>query len=198
MKPYISEEDETRRAGGASHGELVQATRSLLDAVSAAEAPASMAAEARAALAKVTEMLAPYAVPRVTAPAGNRPDLPGEGHPLHVPSVIESWAGGQVRGTVTFTRAHDGGRGAVHGGFLPLLYDDVLGRLASRAASQSRTAFLHVDYRAITPVGVELALQGRIDRVEGRKLFVSGEVLAGEVVCNVATALFVTLRPGQP
>jgi acyl-coenzyme A thioesterase PaaI-like protein len=184
--------------GGAAHAHLVAATRALIDAVAAAAVPEDVAHAAMADIGRATRTLEPYGVSRVEAPAGNRADLPGEGHPAMAPSMIDHWSARDVRGRVVFTRAHDGGRGAVHGGWLSLVYDDVLGRLAGRARPQSRTAFLHVDYRAVTPVGVELTIEGRIDRIEGRKIFVSGAMRRGDRVLTEARALFLVLRVGQP
>lgn len=59
-------------------------------------------------------------------PAGQRPDLPGEGHPLRPPTVVKEWLPDQVRAEITFSRAHVGSGNAVHGGVPPLVYVDVL------------------------------------------------------------------------
>lgn len=40
----------------------------------------------------------------------------------------------------------------------------------------SRTAFLHVDYRRITPIDVPLIVRGRVTNTEGRKAFVCAEL----------------------
>ena len=61
-----------------------------------------------------------------------------------------------------------------------------------------RTAFLHVDYRKIAPVEKELQVDARVDRIRGRKIFVTGPApRRGHVLCD-AEALFVKLNPGQP
>ena len=64
--------------------------------------------------------------------------------------------------------------------------------------SRSRTAYLHVNYRQIAPVDQELQVDAAIDRIEGRKIFVSGRLLDGDAVLCDAEALFVRLKPGQP
>jgi hypothetical protein len=77
--------------------------------------------------------------------------------------------------------------------------DEILGRLAnSGGRTRSRTAYLHVDYRSVTPIGEELTFDGRFDRVEGRKRYLSGRMYRGEVLVTEANGLFVELRPGQP
>ena len=58
-------------------------------------------------------------------------------------------------------------------------------------------------------VGLRVGRQGRggagrlravpgIDRIDGRKIFLSGRLLDGDVVLCEAEALFLTLLPGQP
>jgi acyl-CoA thioesterase FadM len=63
---------------------------------------------------------------------------------------------------------------------------------------RQRTAYLHVNYRQIVPIDTELQIDSRVDRVEGRKIFVSGRVSDGDAVLTDAEALFVLLNPGQP
>jgi acyl-coenzyme A thioesterase PaaI-like protein len=79
-----------------------------------------------------------------------------------------------------------------------LLFDEMLGTLAARGRDRSRTAYLHVNYRRITPIDVELRFEGRIDRSEDRKIFAEGRLLQGSDVLADAEALFVVLRPDQP
>jgi len=63
---------------------------------------------------------------------------------------------------------------------------------------RQRTAYLHVNYRQIVPIDKELQVDARVDRVEGRKIFVSGRLSDGDSVLTDAEALFVLLKPGQP
>jgi acyl-CoA thioesterase FadM len=60
-------------------------------------------------------------------------------------------------------------------------------------AAASRTASLTVDYRSLTPIGTELVVEGWVDRVDGRKIFVSGRLLDGDRVCAEAHGLFVAV-----
>ncbi len=63
-----------------------------------------------------------------------------------------------------FSRFHVGGNNAVHGGVIPLFYDWHFGMIVSAAdRPNSRTAYLHVDYRKITPIDQPLVSRGRID-----------------------------------
>ena len=63
---------------------------------------------------------------------------------------------------------------------------------------RQRTAYLHINYRQIVPIEKELQIEAEIDRVEGRKIFVSGRLSDGDTVLTDAEALFVLLKPGQP
>lgn len=95
-------------------------------------------------------------------------------------------------GTVTFASAHAGAGDAVHGGQVTLLFDEVLGGVAG-AAAPSRTASLTVDYRSLTPVGVQLTVEGWVEGVGGRKIHVRGRLLDGARVLADATALFIAV-----
>jgi acyl-coenzyme A thioesterase PaaI-like protein len=104
-----------------------------------------------------------------------------------------------VVGRVAFGRFYLGGNGAAHGGAIPLVFDEVMGRLANTGGRPpSRTASLHVNYRSITPIERELQLTARFDREEGRKRFLSGELRDGGTLCADVAGIFVALRPGQP
>ncbi len=102
----------------------------------------------------------------------------------------------KVEGTVTFGRYFLGGGGAVHGGAIPLLFDEVLGRLASSGdRAPARTAYLHTDFRSITPVGVELAVRAWFVSEQGRKRTLRAQLTHGDTLCAEAEGLFIELRP---
>jgi acyl-coenzyme A thioesterase PaaI-like protein len=105
-----------------------------------------------------------------------------------------------VQGVVRFRRFHLGRNGAVHGGAVAQLWDSVLGFAAFRLTTslKQRTAYLHVNYRKIAPIEKQLHVDARVDRSEGRKIFVTGRLLDGDEVLSDAEALFVKLNPGQP
>ena len=80
------------------------------------------------------------------------------------------------------------------------MLDWVLGFAAFKltAASNSAPPTCTSNYRKIVPIEKELQVDARIDRIEGRKIFVAGRLLDGEAVLSDAEALFVKLNPGQP
>ncbi len=182
--------------GGEGYGPLVAATRRLVDAVAAAAGPDHVSRAATASLLAVCAQLEKHAVDEAEAASGQRLDLPSRGNPILVPFVRESATEDWVRGTATFSRAHQGRGPSAHGGTIPLLFEDVLGHLSARDGGRrpTRCAYLHVNYRAATPLDLPLTVFGRVDRVERRKVFVSGTLQNGETLLADAEALFVMDR----
>ena len=186
--------------GGPDYGRFVEAVRTLQDHTRAADAPDDVITKAADLIEAVSELLAPYDADEWTTPSGRRMDLPNRGNIMQVPADLKQTADDEVGGTARFRRFHLGRNGAVHGGAVAQLFDSVLGFAAFRLTRslKQRTAYLHVNYRKIAPIEKELQVDARIDRTEGRKIFVAGRLLDGEAVLAEAEALFVKLNPGQP
>jgi acyl-coenzyme A thioesterase PaaI-like protein len=144
--------------------------------------------------------LEPHQVPDGQAPAGRAIKLPGLGHPLIPPWTITSFGEDGVTMEGNFTRYHVGGNMAVHGGVIPLFYDWHFGMIVSAAGRPiSRTAYLHVDYRAVTPIDTALISRGQIDRLDGRKAFVTATMTSPDgTVLSEANGLMIKLLPHQP
>lgn len=198
VDPFATITFDTAR-GGEPYARFLELFRTLQDTVVGSNPPEPVWDEVSAQVEKAIGLLEPWATPEWQRPAGTRVDLPGRGNPMLVPYIEEEESGGHSRGRVTFRPFHLGGNGAAHGGTLPLLFDDVLGRLANSVGGGiGRTAYLNVNYRKITPIGVELQVDGSVDRVEGRKRWVSARLLDGDTLIAEAEGLFVELLPGQP
>ncbi|SHK97523.1 hypothetical protein SAMN05443637_115125 [Pseudonocardia thermophila] len=186
----------------AGYAEMIAAVRELEDRITEAAPPAELVADIRRTLTALSSRLAEHAVPESERICGTLLDEPGRGQMLIPPLQVDEVCAEplpSVRGRVTFGPRHIGGNGAVHGGVIPLLFDDFFGICAHVGRRPlARTAYLRTDYRAVTPVGTELQVLARLDREEGRKRFLVGELRDGERVCAEVTALFVQLKPGQP
>lgn len=203
--PWPNEEDWTRlRAGisegGAEYERLLAAQRVVQNQLSGATPPPEVAAKLADALQAVSDLLAQHQSDEAGRWDGGHPEIPGRGAPLSPPYVIDERTPTRWRGRVTFGRFYLGGNGAAHGGSQPLLFDDLLGGLANVQMSlPARTAYLKVNYRRITPIGVELTFEVNLDRIEGRKRWLTGQLYTpdGKIACD-AESLFVELRPGQP
>ena len=179
---------------------FVAAIRRLQDLTVSTNPDDSMWAAATEHVDAACALLAGHQVPEGLAPAGRVIELPGLGHP-HLPpwTVIDSGPDG-VTMTGQFTRSHVGGNNAVHGGMIPLFYDWHFGMIVSTAGlSPSRTAYLHVDYRSITPIDTPLTAHGRIAEIDGRKAFVTATMTAADgTLLSEANGLMVRLLPHQP
>ncbi|CAJ1493417.1 PaaI family thioesterase [[Mycobacterium] kokjensenii] len=138
--------------------------------------------------------------PEGVAPAGRAPSLPGMGSLMLPPWQITRFEPDGVTMTGSFSRFHVGGNSAVHGGVLPLLFDWMFGMVVHAANRPiSRTAFLHVDYRNVTPINTPLVVNARIEKSEGRKAFIGAELTDTEgTLLAEAQGLMVRLLPGQP
>jgi acyl-coenzyme A thioesterase PaaI-like protein len=181
--------------------DLIDQVRRLQDLVTGAHPDAESTRAAACGVSAVADQLAAWQVEESTQIAGKQSHIPGRVQSLIPPlHYLDAASGaGESRATVTFTRFYIGGGGAAHGGTLPLVFDELLGRMvAASGRPRSRTAYLHVDYRNITPIDRELELHGWIDRIEGRKAFAQGTLQDGATLVCEAEALFVSLRPGQP
>ncbi|MFZ0834209.1 MAG: PaaI family thioesterase [Mycobacterium sp.] len=149
---------------------------------------------------ELVELLTPSEAPEGLPPAGRAHKLPGMGSLLMPPWMLTRYAPDGVEMRGHFTRYYVGGNSAVHGGVLPLLFDWLFGMVVHASNRPiSRTAFLHVDYRKVTPVERPLVVRGRVNSAEGRKAFVSGELADDDgALLAEAHGLMVRLLPGQP
>jgi acyl-coenzyme A thioesterase PaaI-like protein len=178
---------------------MIDALRVFLDRIASAKPDAGSTVEITEELRRLSGLLEPAIVPEAQRVFGHRRDLRGRGQTMTPAFEVVGGDADSVRGHVTFGDYFLGGGGAAHGGAVPLLFDEVLGRLAaSSGRTRCRTAYLHVNYRSITPIGVQLDVTARFVSEVGRKRFVAGEIRHGETLCADADALFIELKPGQP
>ena len=149
---------------------------------------------------ELVELLAPFEAPEGVPPAGRSHKLPGMGSLLMPPWMLTRYRPDGVEMRGQFSRYYVGGNSAVHGGVLPLLFDWLFGMVVHASNRPiSRTAFLNVDYRKVTPINQPLVVRGRVDSTEGRKAFVSGELTdADGALLAEGRGLMVRLLPGQP
>ncbi|XP_032060436.1 acyl-coenzyme A thioesterase THEM4-like isoform X2 [Aythya fuligula] len=104
-------------------------------------------------------------------------------------------AGGRVLCLCQLGPYLEGHPGFTHGGAIASIIDTTLGTCALDAAGVVMTAQLSIDFLAPVPLGSVVLVDGRVDRREGRKLFLSCEVrgAAGDTLHAKATGLFIQL-----
>ncbi|MGE2733546.1 PaaI family thioesterase [Mycolicibacterium vaccae] len=148
----------------------------------------------------LVDLLGPHAAGEGIGPANRVPALPGAGSLLMPPWTMTKFDADGIELEVTFSRYHVGGNHAVHGGVLPLLFDSMFGMVIHATGRPiSRTAFLHVDYRNVTPVDTTLTARGWLREAEGRKAFVNAELRHPDgTLLAEANGLMIRLLPGQP
>jgi acyl-coenzyme A thioesterase PaaI-like protein len=124
---------------------------------------------------------------------GDRPYNPvvGRANPLAPPMAIRVLEDNSVVSEITMRPIHEGPPGAVHGGWVASLLDQLLGMANTVANDGGMTAELTVRYRKATPFGVPLTLRARTDAADGRRMYASGEILADGVVTAEAKGLFI-------
>lgn len=179
---------------------FMTAMRRLQDIVVSTNPDAALWADAAGRVEDLCARLEVHRAPQGVAPAGRGVHLPGLGHPLMPPWMLTESGPDGVRMQGHFSRFHVGGNNAVHGGVIPLFYDWHFGMIVSAAGrANSRTAYLHVDYRKITPIDEPLVSFGRIDSIDGRKAFVTARMtdFDGNVLSE-GNGLMVRLLPHQP
>lgn len=177
---------------------LGAAVRALADVVVRTGAAPDEATAAAAAVEAVTAGLAAH------PEAGHVHDSPyhpmslvgGGAHPI-APQLHTTPDGDGVSGTVALGPAYEGGPGLVHGGVLSLLFDHAMGQALFVAGYSAMTVSLEVRYRAPTPLEQPLAVRARLDRTDGRKLFVVAEVAVGGKLTADAQGVFVQLTPAN-
>jgi len=185
---------------GPGFGRFVTAMRRAQDLAVSANPDDDIWDEAADRAEELVKLLAPYEAAEGVGPAHRVPSLPGQGSLLMPPWTITAFGTDGVELEVEFSRFHVGGNYAVHGGVLPLLFDSVFGMVIQAAGRPiSRTAFLHVDYRKVTPIDTLLTARGRVRDAEGRKAFVNAELRDpdGNLLAE-AHGLMIRLLPGQP
>lgn len=179
--------------------DLISNMRAFLDRLAMTRPGDALSAEMAQEVAALTRRLESAACPETDRICGRLHDMPGRAYLMLPPFVITAQDSHGLHGTVTFGTHFLGRNGAAHGGTVALLFDDILGRLVNAPGrGRSRTAYMHVDYRSITPVNTPLHFTVTIESEEGRKRILRGELFNGDTLCAEAHSLFIELKPDQP
>lgn len=104
---------------------------------------------------------------------------------------------GRASTTTRLGLPYQGPPGRVHGGWVATLLDHLMGCAAASAGPGiSVTRTLTVDYDAGVPLFEELTITGQVEGVEGRKIWMTGDITAGGSVLARARGLW--LSAGAP
>jgi acyl-coenzyme A thioesterase PaaI-like protein len=116
----------------------------------------------------------------------------GQANPLSPPLRLEL-IDDEVHAWGTFGTQYEGPPACVHGGFIAAAFDEVLGATQSMSGNPGMTGRLTIHYRSPTPLHTELHFVGRLDRIEGRKIFTQGQLFADDRLCAEAEGLFISI-----
>jgi acyl-coenzyme A thioesterase PaaI-like protein len=176
---------------------MVEQLRHLQDEVAGSAPPDDVVHAVTALIVQARSLLAGYQVGDGDQLFGRLLDMPERGQSLSPPLHVLEYDEDRITLQTMFGRFHSG-IGAVHGGAVALLFDDVLGRLADLGdGPPSRTAWLRVDYRSLTPVNEPLTVRAAVVERTGRKRFLEATLCHGDRICAQAQGLFVAVRPDQ-
>ena len=191
--------------------ELNRAVRSVIEKVRVTTAPDALADDCARRLDAIADELAPHMHSGTPAQAGldaERPlDLAGKAPALSFPYSPVLGARNPISPLIDFRMteagleaehvfgaAWAGPPGAVHGGIVALVFDELLGSTNVVAGVGAYTGTLSVRYHIPTPLGVPIRMRGRIARQEGRKVMTEGKMWAGDTLTAEAEGIFILPR----
>jgi hypothetical protein len=120
--------------------------------------------------------------------------LDGKSNPIAAPIIV--WIeGDRVYGKANMGWQYEGPPNSVHGGFVAALFDQFLGIGQKITGQPGFTGTLTIKYLKPTPLDTDLRLEGHVDRIEGRKNFLVGEMWAGDVLTATCEGIFISLTP---
>ncbi|XP_067328418.1 acyl-coenzyme A thioesterase THEM4-like isoform X2 [Anolis sagrei] len=107
----------------------------------------------------------------------------------------------QLAGVFQFGPYLEGPPGCAHGGSIATVLDTILGVLAMSVACRVMTANLSINYKSPVPLGSVVIATSKLDRMEGRKVFLSGAMQSAnrKTLHAEAAGLFIQLQkaPGD-
>jgi acyl-coenzyme A thioesterase PaaI-like protein len=123
-----------------------------------------------------------------------RSPLVGQASPL-APPVTWEYRDGRIHGRGVYHAAYEGPPGYVHGGWVALTFDEILGMTNIASGHPGMTGTLKVRYLRPTPLHRPVELEGWTDRVEGRRIVAKGRMTVDGELTAEAEGLFVAIGP---
>lgn len=85
----------------------------------------------------------------------------------------------RIVGRFVLGNRYQGGGGFAHGGIIALLLDEAMGKVCRFREVRAVTAELSVEYLKPVAVDKEIVVEGREKEMQGRNLFLTGEIRNG-------------------
>jgi acyl-coenzyme A thioesterase PaaI-like protein len=121
-----------------------------------------------------------------------RSPLVGAVSPLAPPFEYE-YVDGKLFGRGVFHAAYEGPPGYVHGGWIALAFDEMLGMANIASGHPGMTGRLTVRYRRPTPLHRPITIESWTENVDGRRVVTRGTLAVDGVVTAEAEGLFVII-----
>lgn len=192
--PFVTDE-RVRLAGAVRH--LVDATLTAEDASPARLSTAAEEVERIAAALHGRDELGARSGRRARPEETHDQYLPrsplvGVVSPL-APPIEYAYRDGRLVGRGVFHAAYEGPPGFVHGGWIALGFDEILGMANIAGGHPGMTGRLGVRYRRPTPLHRPVLFEGWTDQVDGRRVVTRGTLTVDDSVTAEAEGLFVKL-----
>jgi hypothetical protein len=122
--------------------------------------------------------------------------LGGQSNPLAPP--VDTWLDGEkAYGRANMGWHYEGPPNSVHGGYVAALFDQFMGIAQKLTGQPGVTGTLTIRYIKPTPLLTDLKLVAYVEKVEGRKNFIHGEMWAGEVMTASCHGIFISITQEQ-
>lgn len=125
---------------------------------------------------------------------GNHQDLSpvsGPSNPVSPYVNLEMAGEYHVSGIARFSSIYEGPPGFVHGGYIAAVIDETLGKVQAQTDNPGMTSNLLIQYIRPCPINLEYSLEGRIIKVEGRRIFTKASITLNGKIMAAAKATFV-------
>jgi acyl-coenzyme A thioesterase PaaI-like protein len=109
------------------------------------------------------------------------------------PPIEYEYRDGRLHASGVFHAAYEGPPGYVHGGWIALAFDEILGMTNIASGHPGMTGRLSVRYRRPTPLHTKIEFEGWTEQVDGRRIVTRGTLSADGVVTAEAEGLFVMI-----
>lgn len=182
---------------------LVMLIRRLMAETISLDAPQTCLEQASDDLEKVLLKLSEYKNPSIPKfdPSGLQDNLnmcmpyspiSGLYNPLS-PQINFIREGTILKAEVCCDKTYEGPPASIHGGVISGIYDQLLAMAALIQGAGGPTAYLKIDYKLPHPLQKTLCFSARLERTEGKKLYVTGDCYYGDQLLSQANALFITM-----
>ncbi len=182
---------------------LTQSIRELIGAAVRTEVDDDLAQSVKlgvdAAVAKLRTRQSPGTLPVCVTPEGEIVNWGNAGdgtrNPLAPPLVIRTESPTRAHVDVDLGAAYEGAPDHLHGGYGALVLDHLLGFVASQGSPETVAATGTITLRYVRPTRLgRLHALAEIERTEGRKIFLTGQLADADGTTVTAEAVYIALR----